>query len=260
MKTRSEQLVHFGKLIHENGFVSATDGNLSVRLDSNRVLATPTGISKGMMAPEDMVVVDLHGKMLEGRRDVSSEIAMHLTIYRTRPDVHAVVHAHPCTATGFASAGLALDDPICSEVIISLGAVPLADYATTGTPALSESLMPYLLDYDAILLANHGAVSYGADLMTAYLKMEAVEHFAKIMLVTHQLGRQECLSEAEIRKLVEARSRYAGNKSLASMPPGPIERRTRDGRSKKDVIAALINSSKMMMLPAAFLALDLLQS
>ncbi len=259
LKTQCEQLVHFGKLIHEHGLVSATDGNLSLRLDAERILATPTGMSKGMMSVKDMVVVDLQGKRLEGRRDVSSEIAMHLTVYRMRPDVHAVVHAHPCTATGFASAGMALDDPICSEVIISLGAVPLAEYATTGTPALSESLMPYISDYDAILLANHGAVSYGADLMTAYLKMEAVEHFAKIMLVTHQLGRQECLSEADIRKLVEARSRYAGNKSMASMPPGPIERRTRDGRSKKDVIAALVNSSKMMM-PAAAGAFYLLQS
>ncbi len=259
LKTQCEQLVHFGKLIHEHGFVSATDGNLSLRLDSNRVLATPTGLSKGMMSTKDMVVVDLQGNKLEGQRDVSSEIAMHLTIYRMRPDVHAVVHAHPCTATGFASAGMALDDPICSEVIIALGAVPLAEYATTGTPALSESLLPYVNDYDAILLANHGAVSYGADLMTAYLKMEAVEHFAKILLVTHQLGRQECLSEADIRKLVEARGRYAGNKSLASMPPGPTQRSTRDGRSKKDVIAALVNSSKMMM-PAAAGAFYLLQS
>lgn len=259
LKDQREQLVHFGKLIHDHGFVSATDGNLSLRLDGGRILATPTGMSKGMMSAKDMVVVDLQGNKLEGKRDVSSEIAMHLTIYRMRPDVDAVVHAHPCTATGFASAGLALDDPICSEVIISLGAVPLAEYATTGTPALSESLMPYIPDYDAILLANHGAVSYGADLMTAYLKMEAVEHFAKIMLVTHQLGRQECLSEGDIRKLVEARARYAGNKSMASMPPGPIQRRTRDGRSKKDVIAALVNSSKMMM-PAAACAFHLLQS
>ena len=259
-KPQSDQLVHFGRLIHEHGFVSATDGNLSVRLDANHILATPTGMSKGMMTADDMVVVDMQGKKLEGSRNVSSEIAMHLTIYRMRPDVNAVVHAHPCTATGFASAGMPLDDPICSEVIISLGAVPLAEYATTGTPALSESLMPYIPDYDAILLANHGAVSYGTDLMTAYLKMEAVEHFAKIMLVTHQLGRQEVLSEAEIRKLVEARSRYEGNKSLASMPPGPIQQRTRDGRSKKDVIAALINSSKMMLMPAAALAFDLLQS
>jgi L-fuculose-phosphate aldolase len=257
-QSQREQLVHFGKLIHEQGFVSATDGNLSLRLDSNRIMATPTGMSKGMMSAEDMVVVDMKGQKVEGERNVSSEIAMHLTIYRMRPDVKAVVHAHPCTATGFASAGMPLDDPICSEVIITLGAVPLAEYATTGTPELSESLMPYIPDYDAILLANHGAVSYGADLMTAYLKMEALEHFAKIMLVTHQLGRQEVLSEAEIRKLVEARAKYEGNKSLASMPPGPIERRSRDGRTKKDVIASLLHSSKVMLMPAAAWAMGLM--
>ncbi|HUQ49596.1 MAG TPA: class II aldolase/adducin family protein [Terriglobales bacterium] len=255
-----EELAHYGKLVHQQGMVSATDGNLSVRVESDLILATPTGMSKGMMQPEDMVLVDLQGKKVEGTRNVSSEIAMHLTIYRTRPDVHAVVHAHPCTATGFASAGMALDDPICSEVIISLGAVPLADYATTGTPELSESLMPYISDYDAILLANHGAVSYGPDLTKAFMKMEAVEHFAKILLVTHQLGRQQFLSKEDIRKLVAARDNYEGNKSMASMPPGPIERRTDETRSKKDILAALIQSTKMMMLPAVLLATDLLQS
>src|SRR6185436_3951189 len=129
-----DELVRFGKLVHEQGLVSAMDGNLSVRLDDNTVLATPTAISKGMMLPEDMAVVDLNGKKLRGERNVSSEIQMHLTIYRMRPDIRAVVHAHPCTATGFASAGLPLDQPVCSEVIVSLGAVPLAEYATTGTP------------------------------------------------------------------------------------------------------------------------------
>jgi L-fuculose-phosphate aldolase len=220
-----EELVRFGKLVHEQAMVSATDGNLSVRLADNTVLATPTGVSKGMMKADDMVLVDMNGtKQRRAERNVSSEIAMHLTIYKTRPDIHAVVHAHPCTATGFASAGIPLDQPICSEVIVTLGAVPLADYGTTGTPELSESLMPYIPDYDAILLANHGAVSYGEDLMKAYLKMEAVEHFAKIMLTTIQLGQQQNLSDENIRKLIEARCRYEGSTSLASMPPGPLSR------------------------------------
>src|SRR3954471_16843163 len=227
-----EDLVRFGKLIHQQGFVSACDGNLSVRLDSHRILATPTGVSKGMMQTSDMVVVDLHGKRLEGEHEVSSEIAMHLTIYRTRPDIQSVVHTHPPTATGFASAGMALDQPICSEVVVSLGAVPLADYGTTGTPELSASLLPYIHDYDAMLLANHGTVTYGSDLMHAYLKTEAVEHFAKIMLVTQQLGRQQTLSPANIRKLVEARSRYEGNTSLASMPPGPFRPKHSDDGHK----------------------------
>jgi L-fuculose-phosphate aldolase len=217
-------LVEFGQRIHQQGLVSACDGNLSVRLDERRVLATPSGVSKGMMQPEQMVVVDLNGQRLCGDCPVSSEIQMHLTIYRERPDVHAVVHAHPPTATGFASAGMALDQPICSEIIISLGAVPLAEYGTTGTPALSESLMPWVHDYDAILLANHGAVSYGHDLLAAYLKMEAVEHFAQIMLVTKQLGHHELLTDDEIAKLIEARAKYEGNKSLARRPAGPLSK------------------------------------
>ena len=218
-----EDLVRFGKLVHQQGFVSACDGNLSVRLDADRILATPTGVSKGMMTTQDMVIVDLNGRRVDGHRDVSSEIAMHLTIYRMRPDIQAVVHTHPATATGFASAGIALDQPICSEVVVTLGAVPLAEYGTTGTPELSASLLPYVHDYDAILLANHGTVTYGTSLMHAYLKTEAVEHFAKIMLVTLQLGQQKTLSPANIRKLVEARNNYQGNTSMATMPVGPLK-------------------------------------
>jgi L-fuculose-phosphate aldolase len=217
-------LVEFGQRIHQQGLVSACDGNLSIRLDEQRVMATPSGVSKGMMRPEQMSIVDLDGRRLAGECPVSSEIQMHLTIYRERSDVHAVVHAHPPTATGFASAGMALDQPICSEIVISLGAVPLAEYGTTGTPALSESLMPWVHEYDAILLANHGAVSYGHDLLSAYLKMEAVEHFAQIMLVTKQLGHQETLTDDEIQKLIEARAKYEGNKSLARRPAGPLSK------------------------------------
>jgi L-fuculose-phosphate aldolase len=248
-----EELVHFGKLVHEQGMVSATDGNLSVRLADNTVLATPTGVSKGMMKPEEMVLVDLNGKKLRPHEpNVSSEIAMHLTIYKTRPDVSAVVHAHPCTATGFASAGMPLDQPICSEVIVTLGAVPLADYGTTGTPELSESLMPYIPDYDAILLANHGAVSYGENLMKAYLKMEAVEHFAKIMLTTIQLGQQQNLSDENIRKLIEARAKYEGSTSLASMPPGPL---SREGKGEP-MRSKVRFSSKIIPIVAGLLSLQ----
>jgi L-fuculose-phosphate aldolase len=215
-------LVEFGHRIHQQGFVCACDGNLSVRLGPDRVLATPSGVSKGMMRPEQMVIVDLAGKTIKGDLPVSSEIQMHLTIYRERTDVQAVVHAHPVTATGFASAGMALDEPLCSEVIVTLGAVPLAEYGTTGTPALSESLMPWVHDYDAILLANHGVVSYGCDLLSAYMKMEAVEHFAQIALVTKQLGRQELLSDEEIQKLLDARAKYEGNRSQSRRPAGPL--------------------------------------
>ncbi|MBI2682357.1 MAG: class II aldolase/adducin family protein [Acidobacteriales bacterium] len=217
-----EELVRYGAMVHQQGWVAATDGNLSVRLDEKTVLTTPTGVSKGRMKPEDMVVVDLDGNKLSGERDPSSELLMHLTIYRTRPDVKAVLHAHPPVATGFACAGIPLDQPMCAEVVVTLGAIPIAEYATTGTPQLSESLLPFLPDYDAILLANHGAVSYGCDLENAYFKMETVEHFAQVVLTTVHLGKHNCLSEENVRKLVEARTKYAGNRSQASLPPGPL--------------------------------------
>jgi L-fuculose-phosphate aldolase len=202
-------LARFGQMLHTQGFVAATEGNLSVRLDSERIMVTPTGFSKGMMHPEDMVIVDRQGRKLEGATNPSSEIGMHLTIYHMRPDVAAVVHAHPCTATGFASAGIALDEPLCSEIVMTLGSVPLAPYATTGTAELSEVLKPFIPDYNAILMANHGVVTYGDDLSQAYLRMEAVEHFAKIVLTARQLGCGTPLDGREVERLTELRVSYS---------------------------------------------------
>ncbi|MGH9571462.1 MAG: class II aldolase/adducin family protein [Candidatus Angelobacter sp.] len=204
-------LVEFGRMLHNQGYVAATDGNLSVRIDDERLMVTPTGFSKGMMQPEDMVIVDLEGRKLSGCCNPSSEIVMHLTIYRMRPDVGAVVHAHPCTATAFASAGLALDEPLCSEIVITLGAVPLAPYATTGTTELSESLKPFIPAHNAILMANHGVVTYWQNLRQAYLRMESVEHYARIVLAARQLGSARSLNGRQLEELIEARSRYARN-------------------------------------------------
>lgn len=203
-----QDLVEYGRMLHAQTFVAATDGNLSVRMDNDRVMITPTGVSKGMMHADEMVIVDLDGEKLSGARQPSSEINMHLTIYRMRPEIGAVVHAHPCTATAFASAGIALDEPLCSEVVITLGAVPLAPYATTGTNELSESLRPFIPDHNAILMANHGVVTYGCDLRQAYLRMEAVEHYAKIVLAARQLGRGRALDDEQLEKLFAVRSRY----------------------------------------------------
>jgi L-fuculose-phosphate aldolase len=204
-----EQIVRYGRMLHERGLVAATDGNLSVRLDENRILATPTCMSKGGMRASDLVIVDMEGQLLSGRRRVSSEIAMHLLIYRLRPDVKGIVHAHPPTATGFAAAGVPLNQPLVCEVVIGLGSIPLAKYGTPGTPELTDALEPLVPQYDAILM-NHGVVAYGGDLEQAYMKMETVEHFARIALVTHQLGHQQPLGAAEVEKLAIVREKYLG--------------------------------------------------
>jgi L-fuculose-phosphate aldolase len=217
------EIVQYGRMMHERGYVAAMDGNLSVRLDEERILCTPTAMCKGMMRTSDLVTVDLDGRKLAGRRDVSSEIGMHLLIYKRRPDVHGVVHAHPTTATGFAAAGMALDKPLVSEVVIGFGSIPLARYGTPGTPELAEALEPFVSSYDAILMANHGVVTYGDSLLQAYMKMETVEHFAHIALVTHLLGRQEPIGNEDLEKLMVVRSRYQGIRSAASRPLAMVD-------------------------------------
>jgi L-fuculose-phosphate aldolase len=212
------QIVKIGKMLHQRGFIAACDGNLSIRLNRNEILVTPTAMSKGGMKSRDLVIVDMSGRKLKGRRDVTSEIGMHLLIYRMRPDVNGIVHAHPRTATGFAAAGVALDQPLACEVVIGLGQIPLAPYGTPGTPELASTLAPLVPQYDAILMANHGVVTYGSDLQSAYMKMETVEHFAQIALVTQILGRQQLLDGEELEKLVAARKKYLGITSAAPMP------------------------------------------
>jgi len=213
-----QEIVRYGRMLHERCFVAAMDGNLSVRLKHDRILVTPTCLSKGAMQPGDMVVVDMDGRRVSGRRNVTSEIGMHLLIYRLRPDVQAIVHAHPPTATGFAAAGIALTEPLVCEVVMGLGCIPLARYGTPGTSELTQTLEPYVPTYDAILMSNHGVVTYGDTLEHAYMKMETVEHFAQIALVTHLLGRQQPLQAVEIEKLLTARTKYFGSKIAASMP------------------------------------------
>jgi len=210
-------------MLHERGFVAATDGNLSVRLSENRILSTPTCMSKGCMRTSDLVVVDAEGRLVSGKRNVSSEIGMHLLIYRLRPDVKGIVHAHPPTATGFAASGVPLNQPLVCEVVIGLGSIPLAKYGTPGTTELTDALEPLVPDFDAILMSNHGVVAYGSDIEQAYMKMETVEHFAKIALVTHQLGHQQPLGATELEKLVIARAKY--------MEGGRSEQRGADGNN-----------------------------
>ena len=207
------QLTRFSRWMYRLGFVPGTSGNLSVRLpfDHRLILATPTNCSKALLRPADMVIVDINGRFLAGTRNVTSEIGMHLAVYRNRSDVSAVVHAHPPIATGFASCGLALDAPLCAELIMTLGKIPLAPYATTGTDEVAASLEPFLRDHDAVLLANHGIVTYGKDLLDAFMKLETCEHFAQVCLTAHQLGCRKLLEDEALEKLQHARARYRAN-------------------------------------------------
>ena len=211
-----------GRWIHSRAFVVSTDGNISVRLDSRRVLTSPTGMSKGMMVPDDLVITDLQGRKLAGRREASSELAMHLLIYNRRPDVHAVVHAHPPTATAHAAAGIPLNKALLSELIIALGCIPVAQYGTPGTQELSDALEPMVQHYDAILLANHGVVTCGPDLLTAFFRMETVEHFAQVSFMTELLGKQVLLSGRDVEKLLVARARYGTTTASTVLPGCPV--------------------------------------
>ncbi|HEV2464363.1 MAG TPA: class II aldolase/adducin family protein [Acidobacteriaceae bacterium] len=207
------QLTRFSRWMYRLGFAPGTSGNLSVRLGEGLFLATPTACSKALLRPADMVVVDWDGRLLRGKRNATSEIGMHLAVYRERADIAAVIHAHPPIATGFASCGLALDEPLCAELIMTLGSIPLASYATTGTDEVGASLQPFLRHHDAILLANHGVVTYGKDLLDAFMKMETCEHFAQVCLTTRQLGCRKLLEEEALAKLQHARALYRANGS-----------------------------------------------
>ena len=196
-------VIHVGKRMYDRGYVASNDGNLSVRLSEDRLLITMTGVSKGFLTPDQLIEVDYDGKVISGDYAPSSEMKMHLMVYRERPDVQAVAHAHPPTATGFAVAGVNLPDNLLPEVIVSLGYVPIAAYGTPGTMELVESLRDYVRDYDAVLLENHGAITLGPDIVAAYHKMETMEHCARIALVARMLGRVNTIDEENVDKLIQ---------------------------------------------------------
>lgn len=202
-----QQICDIGRRLYEKNFVAANDGNISVRLDATRVLTTPTGVSKGLMTPESLVIVDLDGQPLSAGKP-SSEILLHLFAYRERPEVQAVVHAHPPYATGFAVAGLSFEDCVTPEIIVTLGSVPLAAYGTPSTAKLPDTLRPFIHHHDAFLLANHGAVTVGKDLWDAYYKLERLEHYAQILFIARQLGGEQVLSKQATQELLDLRGKY----------------------------------------------------
>jgi len=215
-------IVEVGRRLWVRGFVASNDGNISVRLGPDRLLMTPASVSKGFMTPEMMVVTDLDGGLISGApgRKPSSEALMHLVAYRQRPDVGAVVHAHPPLATGFAVAGIPLDRAVLAEVVTTLGSIPIAKYGTPSTTELADTVAPYVKSHDGLLLANHGALALGRDLFGAYYKMETIEHFARISLTARLLGREHLLSRDEVMRLQNLRSTY-GIAAPAPFCPDP---------------------------------------
>ena len=201
------EIVQIGKMMYERRFIVAGDGNISVRLGDDTILATPTTLCKGMLTPDQIVKLDLAGKVLDGEYQPSSEIKMHLAAYRTRPDVNAVVHAHPPISTGFAVAGIPLDQLILAEMVVNFGAIPLTPYHSPSTAELAETVAEKVRCYDAVLMANHGVMTIGPDVYTAYHRLEMVEQFAVISLVAHVLGRVNTFSPQQLQDLIATREK-----------------------------------------------------
>lgn len=198
-----------GKLLYDRGYVAANDGNLSMKTAPDRLLVTPSGVSKGRLTPDMLLVTDLEGNVLEGNRHPSSETKMHLAVYRGRPDVGAVVHAHPPVSTAFAVCRRGMETPYLSELVTGLGAVPCTpSFAMLSTDEVPRSVEPYLADHCAVLLANHGALTWGEDLWEAFDRMETVEHTAKILLNARLLGDPVALTQEETAELRSMQGMY----------------------------------------------------
>ena len=203
-----------GRLLYERGLIAGSEGNISVRLDNNRVLVTPSGLPKGTLQPDDLIVVDAEGRQIEGTRAASSELPMHLHIYRGRPDIHACVHSHAPHATSFAVAGIELPGDILPEVILFVGPICLTEYAPPGTDAVGTSLEPFLASGNAFLLRNHGLLTIGNSLKQAFHRHETVEQCARIVHLARQLGNVDSIPPSDKQRLERIRQRLNENPSL----------------------------------------------
>lgn len=202
-----EQICEIGRRVYAKGFAAANDGNISVRLNDREVMCSPTMVSKGFMRPEDICKVDYEGKQLAGTRKRSSEILLHLAIYKQRPDVKAVVHCHPPHATAFAVAGVPIPKCVLPEVEVFLGEVPTAVYETPGTQKFADTLVPHLQSSNTIILANHGTVTFGPDLEKAYWNSEIIDAYCKILILARQLGSVNYFTEGQTRELLDLKKK-----------------------------------------------------
>lgn len=201
-KAAREWICEVGRRLYLRNFVAANDGNISVRLSDGSILATPTNVSKGYMDEEMLVKLNLDGSLISTGSKPSSEIKMHLRVYKENEQVCGIVHAHPPVATAFAIAGIQLDQPTSPEAVVNLGVIPIAPYATPGTEDVAHSIAPFCKTHAAVLLANHGALTWGRDLTEAYFRMESLEHVANMtMIANFVLGRVNVLSQNQVNKL-----------------------------------------------------------
>lgn len=216
--------VEIGRRIWERNYVAANDGNITVRLNENEILTTPTGVSKGFMNTDMIIKVDLDGKVISGNPNFrpSSEVKMHIDVYRERPDIKSVVHAHPPFATSFAVAGIPLDKCVLPEAIIVIGAVPIAKYGLPSTDELPDMIRPHIRTSDAILLENHGALTLGTDLLNAYHKMETLEHTANIVWKSMQLGSMNVMNEGDRDRLMTLREKFNLSGKILTCDSTPV--------------------------------------
>ncbi len=229
-----ELICEIGRRVYNKNFVAANDGNISIRTGDQELWTTPTGVSKGFMTPDMMVKMDLSGNVLEGTYKPSSEVKMHLRVYEENPEATAVVHAHPPVATSFAIAGISLDKPVSPEAIVLLGKVPVAPYATPGTEEVPDSIAPFCKDYNAVLLANHGALTWGRNITEAYFRMESLEHYALMVLYSdHIIQKSNELSKAQISELISIRGKMGIKTGGVPAPSSGRKAETPSGLSEE---------------------------
>jgi L-fuculose-phosphate aldolase len=202
-----KMIIDIGKRLWQRIYIASNDGNISVKINDNEILTTPTGVSKGFMTPDMIIKMSMDGKVLtkSSKYRPSSEVKMHFEVYREREDIKSVIHAHPPYCTSFAVAGVPLDKCVLPEAIIVIGAVPIAEYGTPSTMEIPDAIKPYVKNSDAILLANHGALTFGTDLISAYHKMETLEHTAQIVTLAHHLGNVNVLRQDQVDTLMQLR-------------------------------------------------------
>lgn len=210
--TEHQEIVRFGRLLYENRFIAGSEGNLSVRLTDGNILITPSGVGKGFLCEDDLVTVDSEGKQISGKAKASSELPMHLYVYKMRPEINACCHAHPPYATAYSIVKKALPSNILPEIILTVGEIPLTEYATPGTPEIPQALEKFILGHTAFVLRNHGALTIGRTAEEAYHRMEIIEHYAKIIYIAENMGKLNSLGSGEIKRLLNMRDKLMTGK------------------------------------------------